>query len=71
LLLVADQEESLLLKEGRFTLRRDLVEQGEIAGAQAAFRQYRTARGLDRVRQRVNHYARRSAWSSHRSMYAN
>jgi predicted metal-dependent hydrolase len=45
LLLVADQDEPLLLKNGRFCLRRDLVDHGEIAAAKAAFRDYYIARG--------------------------
>jgi predicted metal-dependent hydrolase len=57
LLLVADQDEPLQLRNGRFTLRRDLVEQGEIAAAKAAFRDYYIARGLERLRQRVKYYA--------------
>jgi len=57
LLLVADQEEPLLLKGGRFCLRRDLVDRGEIPAAQAAFRDYYVARGLDRLTQRVAYYA--------------
>ncbi len=39
LFLVSDQEEALNLRNGRFTLRRDFVEQGEEA-ARAAFRDY-------------------------------
>lgn len=57
LLLVSDQEEPLQLKGGRFTLRRDLVERGEIASAQAAFRDYYITRGLERLRQRVKYFA--------------
>ncbi|MEP7245240.1 MAG: SprT family zinc-dependent metalloprotease [Gammaproteobacteria bacterium] len=57
LMLVADQEEPLQLKSGRFTLRRDLVEHGEIAAAKAAFRDYFIARGLERLCQRVEYYA--------------
>lgn len=57
LLLVADQDEPLQLRNGRFTLRRDLVEQGEIAAAKAAFRDYYIARGHERLRQRVEYYA--------------
>lgn len=56
LLLVADQEESLLLKNGRFCLRRDLVDQGAIEAAKAAFRDYYIARGTERIRQRVDYY---------------
>jgi predicted metal-dependent hydrolase len=57
LLLVTDQEEPLLLKNGRFCLRRDLVERGEIAAAQTAFRDYYIARGQDRIAARVAYYA--------------
>jgi len=57
LLLVADQEEPLLLKSGRFCLRRDLVDKGEIAAAKSAFRDYYIARGSERIRQRVAYYA--------------
>lgn len=57
LLLVADQEEPLLLKNGRFCLRRDLADRGEIVAAKAAFRDYYIARGSERIRQRVDYYA--------------
>ncbi len=57
LLLVADQEEPLLLKNGRFCLQRDLVDRGEIEAAKTAFRDYYIARGSERIRQRVNYYA--------------
>jgi len=57
LLLVADQKKPLQLKDGRFTLRRDLVEQGEIAAAKEAFRDYYIARGLERLRLRVEYFA--------------
>jgi predicted metal-dependent hydrolase len=57
LLLVANQEEPLLLKNGRFCLRRDLVDRGEVAAAKAAFRDYFIARGQDRIPQRVAYYA--------------
>lgn len=57
LLLVADQAEPLLLKNGRFCLRRDLVERGDIDAARAAFRDYYIARGSERITQRVNYYA--------------
>jgi hypothetical protein len=57
LLLVAEQDEPLQLKNGRFALRRDVVERGEIAAAKAAFRDYYIARGHDRLGQRVEYYA--------------
>lgn len=57
LLLVSDQEEPLLLKTGRFCLRRDLVDQGEIPAAQAAFRNYFITRGIERISHRVAYFA--------------
>ncbi len=57
LLLVGDQAEPLLLKNGRFCLRRDLVDAGAIEAAKAAFRDYYIARGRERIVQRVNYYA--------------
>lgn len=55
--LVAEQEEPLLLKNGSFCLRRDLVDEGAIAAAQAAFRDYYIARGLERIGARVGYFA--------------
>lgn len=57
LLLVAEQNEPLLLKNGRFSLRRDLVDAGSIAAAQSAFRDYYIARGQERISRRVGYYA--------------
>jgi predicted metal-dependent hydrolase len=57
LLLVSDQEEPLQLRNGRFALRRDLVEQGEIGAAKAAFRNFYATRGLERIRGRLGYYA--------------
>lgn len=57
LLLVSDQKEALALKDGRFCLRRDLVDQNEHRGAQAAFREYYIAQGIARMSQRVQYYA--------------
>lgn len=57
LLLVADQAEPLLLKNGRFCLRRDLVDRGDSEAAKAAFRNYYIARGTERITQRVKYYA--------------
>lgn len=55
--LVTDQDEPLLLKNGRFSLRRDVVERGEIAAAKAVFREYYIARGRERLCRRVAYYA--------------
>lgn len=55
--LVADQDEPLILKNGRFRLRRDLVDQGEVAAAKAAFRDYFIVRGRERMTERAQYYA--------------
>ena len=57
LLLVSDQKDALEMKNGRFTLRRDLVEQGEIASAKTAFREFYVAKGFERLHRRVGYYA--------------
>lgn len=57
LLLVFDQEEPLLLKNGRFCLRREIIETGDVEAARAAFRDYYTDRGRERIKQRVEYYA--------------
>jgi predicted metal-dependent hydrolase len=57
LLLVANQTEPLLLKNGRFCLQRDLVDEGAIEAAKAAFRDYYISRGSERITQRLNYYA--------------
>jgi predicted metal-dependent hydrolase len=55
--LVGDQEQPLLLKNGRFHLRRDLVDQGDIEAARAAFRTYYTQRGQTKIPPRVAYWA--------------
>lgn len=55
--LVADQDEPLVLRNGRFCLRRDLADQGEVAAAKTAFRDYFIARGYKRISERVRYYA--------------
>jgi predicted metal-dependent hydrolase len=57
LLIVSDQEEALQLKNGRFSLHRDLLAEGKIDAAQSAFRTFYIAKALDRVRSRVDYYA--------------
>ena len=57
LLLVANQTEPLLLKNGRFCLQRDLVDEGAIEAAKSAFRDYYILRGSERITQRLNYYA--------------
>ncbi len=55
--LVMEQEKPLLLKNGRFYLLRELVEQGDVEPARVAFRNYYITRGLDRISKRVEYYA--------------
>ena len=57
LLLVNDQKAPLLLKEGRFRLLRDLVEQGEVSAVKAAFMDFYTTKGLERLCARVAYFA--------------
>jgi predicted metal-dependent hydrolase len=57
LLLVSDQDESLSLRNGRFCLRRDAVDRGEIAAAKAAFQQFYVSRGIERLTARAKYYA--------------
>jgi predicted metal-dependent hydrolase len=57
LLLVIDQKDAIQLKNGRFMLRRDRVEQGDIAAAKSAFRDFYIAKGLERLRRRVEYFA--------------
>ncbi len=57
LLLVSGQDEPLLLKDGRFRLRRDIVDKGEVAAARKAFRDYFEARGRERIAKRVGYFA--------------
>lgn len=59
LTLVTDQQEPLLLKDGRFRLRRGLVEQGNVPAAQAAFRDYYIARAQERIPRRVAYFAKK------------
>lgn len=57
LLIVNDQSEALQLKDDRFTLRRDLIGQGEIEAGKAAFRDFYIAKGLKYLRTRLDYYA--------------
>lgn len=57
LLLAAGQAEPVLLKGGRFCLRRDLVDAGGADSARMALRDFYTARGFERIRQRVDYFA--------------
>ena len=57
--MVDHQTEPLKLKDGRFQLRRSLVEQGGRDAAQTAFEQFYKEKGLARIEQRVSHFAPR------------
>lgn len=57
LLIVGNQQESLQLKNGRFTLHRDLLPEGKTDAAKSAFRTFYIAKGLGRLRSRVDYYA--------------
>lgn len=57
LLLASGQSQRLLLKDGRFLLQRELVEQGENGAAKAAFRDYYIERGRERIGNRVAYFA--------------
>jgi len=57
LLLVADQEEPLQLRDGRFCLQRDLVDRGEIVAAQTAFRDYYITKGKEKIFDRVDYFS--------------
>lgn len=55
--LVSSLNQPLQLKDGRFCLSRELVEQGGAEGAKQAFASYLTAKGLQRFTERVALFA--------------
>lgn len=57
LLLADNQNEALQIRGGRFCLRRDLVDDGGVSAAKAAFRDYYVSRGRERITQRVEYFA--------------
>jgi len=57
LLLVVEQDEALVLRDGRFRLRRDVVDRGDVVAAQSVFRDYYMTRGRERIAQRVAYFA--------------
>lgn len=57
--LVAEQDETLKLKDGRFLLRRDAVDSAGAPGARAAFQRFYTERGQQRLKKRIPHFAAR------------
>lgn len=57
LLLVGDQDETLKLKDGRFCLRRSVVDQLGQEGAHQAFQDFYEQKGRERLRKRVEIFA--------------
>lgn len=57
LALISDDGPDLQLKDGRFRLRRALIEAGGVAAARQAFETYYTDKGLERVGRRTAYYA--------------
>ena len=57
LALVTGQEDDLQLKEGRFCLKRSLIEQGGESAAKQAFESFYSAKGEMRLSQRVAYFA--------------
>lgn len=57
LLLVAEQDEPLKLKAGRFCLQRSIVESQGPVGAHHAFQHFYTTKGLPRIQQRIAYFA--------------
>jgi hypothetical protein len=57
--LVAQQDEPLKLKDGRFLLLRPLVERAGAPAAREAFQAFYAAKALERIQRRVAHFAPR------------
>ena len=55
--LIAGQDVALKLKEGRFCLKRSLVDKGGEQAARRAFEEFYTAKGLKRIREQVAFFA--------------
>jgi predicted metal-dependent hydrolase len=55
--LVSQQKKALQLANGRFHLRRDLVDRGQSTMVKSAFRDFYIARGSERIQQRVKYFA--------------
>ena len=55
--LVSNQQNALLLKEGRFCLDRGVIEQGGVKAARQAFESYYKDKGMERFSERVKYYA--------------
>ncbi|MDQ8199382.1 SprT family zinc-dependent metalloprotease [Pelagicoccus enzymogenes] len=51
------QKVDLQLKNGRFQLRRELVDNGDLAAVRSAFRKFYSERGSERIQERVDYFA--------------
>ncbi|MBU0908527.1 MAG: M48 family metallopeptidase [Proteobacteria bacterium] len=56
-LVAAGQDTDLMLKDGRFCLRRDIVETGGEHAAKAAFEAFYCRKGQERIAKRVHYFA--------------
>ena len=57
LLLVQQQDEPLKLKDGRFCLQREIVENGGEAAAKRLFDRFYAEKGLERIKKRVAYFS--------------
>lgn len=57
LLLVDQQDEALKLKDGRFQLRRSILDAHGNAGGEQAFEDFLSLKGLQRITERVSHFS--------------
>lgn len=64
LALVSDQDADLLLKEGRFCLKRALIDLGGESAARKVFEAFYCAKGEQRIRERVAYFAPKVGVSS-------
>lgn len=55
--LQSDQESDLKLKEGRFCLNRNLIDEFGVSAAKKAFEEYYTAKAFQRIKERVAYFA--------------
>jgi hypothetical protein len=60
LALVSGQEQPLVLTDEWFSMRREIVDGGDVEAAREAFRDFYVAEGTTRVRERVAHFALRA-----------
>lgn len=54
--IVSNQKEDLLLKNGRFSLKRELIELGGPSAARLAFEKFYILRGTEKIKERIDRY---------------